>query len=37
MRARAGRRGAVVSTPGMLPAGVMPEVRIQPRVVRPAD
>ena len=30
MRARAVRRGAVVSTPGVLPAGVTPEVRIQP-------
>ena len=30
MRGRAGRRGAVVSTPGVLPAWVQPEVRIQP-------
>ena len=30
MRGRAGRRGAVVSTPGVLPAWVRPEVRIQP-------
>ena len=30
MRARTGRRGAVVSTPGVLPAWVQPEVRIQP-------
>ena len=30
MRGRAGRRGAVVSTPGVLPAWVVPEVRIQP-------
>jgi hypothetical protein len=30
MRGRAGRRGVVVSTPGVLPAGVQPEVRIQP-------
>ena len=30
MSARTGRRGAVVSTPGVLPAGVQPEVRIQP-------
>ena len=29
MRARAGRRGAVVTGPGLLPAGVMPDVRIQ--------
>ena len=30
MRARTGRRGAVVSTPGALPAWVQPEARIQP-------
>lgn len=30
MRGRAGRRGAVVSTPGVLPARMRPEVRIQP-------
>ena len=30
MRARTARRGAVVSTPGVLPTWVQPEVRIQP-------
>lgn len=30
MRARTGRRGAVVTAPGALPAWVRPEVRIQP-------
>ena len=35
MRARAGRRGAVVTGPGLLPAGVMPDVRIQSRWCAP--
>lgn len=30
MRTRAGRRGAVVTEPGVLPSHVMPDVRIQP-------
>jgi hypothetical protein len=36
MRARAGRRGAVVSAPGLLPAPIVPEVRIQPTWCAPA-
>ena len=36
MRARAGRGGAVVSAPGVLPAQVVPDVRIQPPWCAPA-
>lgn len=36
MRARAGRRGAIVSGPGVLPAHVMAEIRIQPPWCAPA-
>lgn len=37
MRARTGRRGAVVSTPGVMPAWVQPDMRIQPTWCASAD
>jgi hypothetical protein len=36
MRARVGRRGAVVTEPGVLPSHVVPDVRIQPSWCAPA-
>ncbi|WP_236057320.1 hypothetical protein [Mycobacterium sp. SM1] len=37
MRNRVGRRGAVISAPGVLPAQVMPELRVQPPWCAPAS